>query len=203
MAARKPARGKKVATPRVVYQFKLTLRNTQPPIWRRIQVPECTLDDLHGYIQTAMGWTNSHLHSFHVGEQLYGDPDLLCEMMEEYAGRDSLETRLCDLIPEGTDSLALEYQYDFGDGWDHDVEFEGRQPFDAAVGAPVCLDGARACPPEDCGGAWGYQELLQILANKKHPERREKLSWLGGKFDPEAFTPAAATKAMRQGLPRW
>src|SRR5690348_10847142 len=108
-----------------VYQFKITLLDARPPVWRRIQVKDCTLDKLHERIQTAMGWTNSHLHDFKIGGKDYGDPMLLDENFEEFDYGDSTTTKLSDILPRTGRRFRFEYQYDFGDGWRHEVLFEG------------------------------------------------------------------------------
>jgi hypothetical protein len=102
------------------------LKGIRPPIWRRIHVKDCSLDKLHEHIQTAMGWTNSHLHQFMIDGVLHGDPDLLCEGWEdEVQPVDSLHTRLSTTIPGNGKPLRFEYEYDFGDGWQHEIVFEG------------------------------------------------------------------------------
>jgi hypothetical protein len=186
-----------------VYQFKITLLESQPPIWRRIQVRDCTLDKLHEHIQTAMGWTNSHLHHFKVKDQLYGDPMLLQENFEDMEYEDSTTTTISDILPKTSRRFRLEYEYDFGDSWHHEVLFEGVVRADPKARYPLCLEGERACPPEDCGGVWGYAEFVEAIQNPDHERYEELLEWVGGRFDPEEFDPAKATKAMRKGLPDW
>jgi hypothetical protein len=198
-----PAKARKPKPNTTVYQFKITLIGATPPIWRRIQVPDCTLDKLHEHIQTAMGWTNSHLHHFRLGEQLYGDPELMPENFEEMGYEDSTTTMLSDLVPKTGKRFHFIYEYDFGDGWEHEVVFEGRPAVDPKAKYPVCLEGARACPPDDCGGVWGYADFLEAIQNPDHEQHEELLEWVGGKFDPVKFDPAKATKAMRKGLPDW
>jgi hypothetical protein len=166
-------------------------------------VQDCTLDKLHEHIQTAMGWTNSHLHHFKLGEQLYGDPMLIEENMEEMGYEDSTRTMLRDILPKTGKRFRFVYEYDFGDGWEHEVLFEGLMGAEAKVKYLLCLEGARACPPEDCGGIWGYADFLEAIGNKKHEQHEELLEWIGGRFDSEEFDPANATKAMRKGLPDW
>jgi hypothetical protein len=185
-----------------VYQFKITLQDTDPPIWRRIQVKDCTLDKLHEHIQTAMGWTNSHLHDFEIGVKDYGDPLLLEEMYEELGYESSLITRLSDVLPRNGKPCQFRYRYDFGDNWQHDLLFEGILRAEPRVRYPVCLAGERACPPEDVGGTPGYQDYVKAVTNPRHKRHREMLGWRGP-FDPEAFDPEAATKSMRRGLPDW
>jgi Plasmid pRiA4b ORF-3-like protein len=186
-----------------VYQFKITLLETQPPIWRRIQVGDCTLDKLHEHIQTAMGWTNSHLHHFRIVGRLYGDPMLLEETFEELNYADSTRTRLSDILPEGGQRFRFEYQYDFGDSWQHEVLFEGRLPSEPKPSDPLCLEGERACPPEDVGGVWGYADFLQAIADPENEQHEEMRQWIGRRFNPEAFNPVVATKRMKRGLPDW
>jgi len=186
-----------------LYQFKITLKDTDPPLWRRIQVKDCSLDKLHEHIQTAMGWTNSHLHHFTIGGVLYGDPQLLLEGFEDDPEVvNSLETRLSSMVPEDGSRFAFTYEYDFGDGWDHDVLFEGCLCAEAGSRYPLCVEGERACPPEDVGGTYGYQEYVEAMADSKHEEHADYLEWRGP-FDPEAFDAQAATKMMRRGLPNW
>jgi hypothetical protein len=186
-----------------VYQFKITLLESRPPIWRRIQVKDCTLDKLHEHIQTAMGWTNSHLHHFRVGEQLYGDPDLMQENFEDMEYKDSTTTKVSDILPEGGKRFRFQYEYDFGDSWYHEVLVEGVVRAEPRKKYPLCLEGASACPPEDCGGIWGYADFVEAIQNPEDERHEELLEWVGGRFDPEAFDPAKATKAMKKGLPDW
>jgi hypothetical protein len=113
-----------------VYQFKITLKGIKPPIWRRIQTKDCTLDQLHEHIQTAMGWTNSHLHQFEIEGEPYGDPTLMEDDFEEM--EDSTATKLGDIVPEGTRRFRFMYEYDFGDSWEHEILFEGCLPAESA-----------------------------------------------------------------------
>ena len=158
-----------------LYQFKITLVGSKPPIWRRIQVEDCTLDNLHEHIQTAMGWTNSHFHHFRIGEQLYGDPMLMEENMEEMNYKDSTRTKLSKIVPTTGKRFCFTYEYDFGDGWEHEILFEGSPKKEPGKKYPLCLEGARACPPEDCGGVWGYVDFLKAIGNKKHKQHKEML----------------------------
>jgi hypothetical protein len=150
-----------------------------------------------------MGWTNSHLHHFRVGEQLYGDPDLMQENFEEMEYEDSTSTKLSAILPRSGRRFAFEYEYDFGDGWRHEVMFEGCLRTERGKRYPVCVEGARACPPEDVGGTWGYQEFLEAISDPEHEDHDGLLEWAGGSFDPEDFDPAAATREMHRGLPDW
>jgi Plasmid pRiA4b ORF-3-like protein len=186
-----------------VYQFRITLLDAPRPIWRRIRVCDGTLDRLHEHIQTAMGWTNSHLHHFRIGETLYGDPLLMGENFGDMGYRDSTTTLLSGIRPQAGKPLRFEYEYDFGDGWQHEVLFEACPPAEPRERYPLCLEGEGACPPEDVGGVFGYADFLAAIADPEHEEHDDLLRWAGGKFDPEAFSPVTATRRMKQGLPDW
>jgi len=186
-----------------LYQFKITLLGSKPPIWRRIQAQDCTLDKLHEHIQTAMGWTNSHLHQFEIKGQRYGNPELLDDGFDDFECEDSTTTMLSEILPKTSKRFAFKYEYDFGDSWEHEVLFEGSPTADPKAKYPLCVEGQRACPPEDCGGIWGYGDFLEAIRNPKHEEHENMLEWIGGKFDPEKFDPGKATKEMKKGLPDW
>ncbi len=186
-----------------VFQFRITLLDAPRPIWRRIQVRDDTLDRLHEHIQTAMGWTNSHLHHFRIGKTLYGDPLLMGANFGDMDYRDSTTTLLSDIVPRGRKRFPIEYEYDFGDGWLHEVLFEGRSPAEPGKRYPLCVEGEGACPPDDVGGVFGYADFLEAIADPEHEEHDEFLEWAGGSFDPEAFSPATATRRMKHGLPDW
>jgi hypothetical protein len=178
-----------------VFQLKVTLLDTKPPIWRRVLVDGGgTLDHLHEVIQAAFGWWNYHLHEFEVGRTRYGVPDPDEDWGEP--PRDERRTRLDAIAGEGS---SFRYTYDFGDGWDHKITVEKVLPTDTSSTVPACIDGRRACPPEDCGGTWGYRELLEILANRTHPEHDERREWIGRPFDPAAFDPSEFYDNLRNG----
>ena len=193
----------KISAKERLYQLKITLKDLKPVIWRRIQVRDCTLDKLHDHIQTAMGWTNSHLHHFRINDKLYGDPWLMEEDFGALGYVNSRITRLNAVIPKSGRRFHFEYEYDFGDSWWHEVLFEGCLRADPAVRYPLCLEGERACPPEDVGGTPGYRKCVKVIANRDHSKRNEYLDWIGGWFDPEEFDPELATKMMKRGLPDW
>jgi hypothetical protein len=201
--ARLPAKAKKRKPSDPVYQLKITLLGVKPPVWRRIQVRDCSLENLHEHIQTSMGWQNRHLHHFKIGEQLYGDPMLLEERVEEMDYKDSTTTMLSDFMPKTGKRLRFFYEYDFSDSWKHEVLFEGCPMPEAGRRYPICLEGDRACPPEDVGGVCGYAEFLKTIHDKNHEEREVMLEWEGGWFYPEEFDPVTATKSMNKGLPKW
>jgi len=186
-----------------LYQFKITLLESEPPIWRRIQVKNCTLDKLHEHIQTSMGWTNSHLHQFEIGGVIHGDPELLYEgWQDETPPVDSLNTRISQIVPKDGKRYSFRYEYDFGDDWQHEVLSEGCLRAAKGERYPLCVEGERACPPEDVGGIWGYAEFLQALADPDHEQHDDFMEW-AGPFDSEEFDAGKATKAMRRGLPDW
>ncbi len=172
----------KVKQAKSIYQIKISLIGAKPPIWRTILVPDnLKLTAFHDVIQAAIGWTDSHLHQFIANNVFYGIPDDEFGMEIE----DESKYKLSQLLKKEKDSIK--YEYDFGDSWEHKILLEKILPFDAKTALPVCLKGKRACPPEDCGGIWGYEELLQTISDPNHPEHEEMLEWLGGEFDPEEF----------------
>jgi hypothetical protein len=187
---------KQPATTDFVYEFTITLSDIEPPIWRRVQVPDGTLDEFHQWIQGAMGWENAHLHEFKIGGKSYADPDMLEDSFDEEEMGDTLTARLSDVLGHRRKGFRFGYLYDFGDSWEHEIRYEGRRPADPEVRYPVCLEGARACPPEDCGGSWEYQSMLEALAHPEDEEYEHWKEWVGD-FDPEAFSPAERTRAMQ------
>jgi hypothetical protein len=188
---------------RLLYQLRITLRGVKRPIWRRIQVRDCTLDKLHEHIQTVMGWTNSHLHDFDIDGQRYGDPELMEEDFSERYYKDSTITLLSSILPEDNKPIRFQYEYDFGDAWKHEVSFEGCPKPEKGQKYPLCLEGERACPPEDVGGVGGYVKFLKTIKNREHKERVETLEWVEGWFDPDEFDATTATKSLWKGLPDW
>jgi hypothetical protein len=165
-------------------QLKLSLRGvSKPPVWRRLLVPaDLRLDRLHDVIQTAMGWTDTHLHVFSTALGDYGVPD------PELGFKNERNARLGQLLKQRGDRIR--YAYDFGDGWEHDVVLEQHLDPDPEVLIPACVAGKGACPPEDCGGPWGYADLKQTLAEPDHEDHGEMVDWLGldsaDEFDPAA-----------------
>ncbi len=165
-----------------IYQIKITLKGTRPPIWRRLLVPGAiTLDLLHDTIQDAMGWADCHLHQFTINGQYYSipSPDDWDPM------EDSRDIRL-DGLGMSEKSKFL-YEYDFGDSWIHEIFVEKILPPDPKMVSPVCIKGKRACPPEDVGGVWGYANLVEAIKDPEHEEYEELLEWVGDDFDPEEF----------------
>ena len=166
-----------------LFQLKITLRGvSKPPVWRRVLVPAAiALDELHEVILRVMGWHGGHLHVFSDGMTEYGVPD------RELGHADEAGVELADLVSAPGERVS--YTYDFGDDWEHDIKLEKVLAPDPAVVIPVCLTGKGACPPEDCGGAWGYADLKEATANPDHEEHEELLGWLG-LDDPSEFDPA-------------
>jgi len=167
---------------RSIYQLKVTLKGSKPPIWRRFEIASSDdLEDLHITLQIVMGWQDEHLHEFSQGNLRYGLPD------EDYPSDILHENdyRVDQVLKKEKDKLI--YDYDFGDGWRHEVLLEKILPFNTEVILPHCIKGKRACPPEDIGGIGGYENLLKTLANPADPEYEETLEWIGEDIDAEYF----------------
>jgi hypothetical protein len=173
-----------------IYQIKVTLNESEPPIWRRFQVPgDVRLSRLHDVLQVVMGWTDSHLHQFKVGGTSFGIPD------PEFGGiEDDKRVTLQEVAP--AEGARFVYEYDFGDSWEHDLLVEKIMPPEPGVAYPRCLAGERHGPPEDCGGIWGYANFVEAIQDPRHPEHDELLAWAGGKFDPEAFDLERVNRAL-------
>lgn len=163
-------------------QLKITLDEIRPPIWRRLLVDEYdNFYELHHALQIAFGWQNYHLFQFMIGREMIGIPDPEFPKM-----RDAREVLLKDRL---TEKMTLNYEYDFGDSWNHKITVEKIIPAEKGVQLPSCSGGARKAPPEDCGGPYSYGDMLEALKDKNHPEYDEFVEWLGGKdkYDPEFF----------------
>ena len=177
---------------RQIFQLRISLADVTPEVWRRVALPGAyTLDRVHRVIQYAMGWQNYHLHSFEIEGVQYGEPDPEGELEL----RDELEARL-DAVA-GKDSHFV-YTYDFGDWWEHEIAVEAIHPAEPDERYPVCLEGGRACPPEDVGGAYGYSGFLAALADPTHPEHAAMREWVGKPFDPEQFDREFVTTLLRR-----
>lgn len=199
----------------MIYQIRITLRGTKPPIWRKLAVPSgVTLGQLHELIQIAMGWSDCHLHGFVLKDKsLEKNPRELARLMtmerfeDMFAGASGMRTFSpktdpfgMDLDMEGEDEDAvalaevcprvkskLTYEYDFGDGWEHLIEVQKIIDPKPGTEYPVCLSGKLACPPEDCGGVWGYYDMLEAIENPEHESHEDLTDWLDEDFDPQAF----------------
>lgn len=183
-----------MAKSKQVYRIKITLQGSKPPIWRRVEVPaDIRLSALHEVLQDVMGWEGEHLHQFMIGRECYGG-----EMLADQGDvEDEDEVKLNTLIKKEKEKFL--YEYDFGDSWEHRLEVERILPADPDVHYPRCVAGKRACPPEDCGGVWGYAELLEAIRDPAHPEHEDMLEWVGGEFDPEEFNLEAVNELLRGG----
>ncbi|MCA0374251.1 MAG: plasmid pRiA4b ORF-3 family protein [Gemmatimonadetes bacterium] len=163
-------------------RLKLTLRHIRPPVWRRIEVrADVTLAALHQVLQAAMGWTDSHLHLYRHDERLYGvpDPEFGVRILNERS------VRVGQLLTVVKD--RLEYTYDFGDGWEHTIVLEAIGEAMPGVRYPRVLGGKRACPPEDVGGPFAYDDFLEALTDPAHDDHAWRTEWIGGAFDAEHF----------------
>ncbi|AFZ69393.1 plasmid pRiA4b ORF-3 family protein [Deinococcus peraridilitoris] len=190
----KGAPTKAASSPTEVHQLKITLNGSKPSVWRRIQVPSTsTLGQLHAAIQLAFGWTNSHLHEFEIAQQRYTMD--LADEFDDFGGIDEDTVTLTAVLPKGT---RAKYLYDFGDSWQHTILVEDILPADPQATYPTCLTGKNACPPEDCGGFFGYAQMLEELQDPDHPEHETWLEWLGGDFDPKAFSVDEANARLAQ-----
>ncbi len=185
----------KTNNPLGICQIKITLRYVRPPIWRRIQVAgDVTLAKLHRIIQEVMGWYDSHLHQFIVGKTYYGVPSL--DEFSELDLKDERKVKLNQVLSRPKQKII--YEYDFGDGWEHEILLEKMLPPDSKAHYPVCVGGARACPPEDCGGVGGYANFLDAISDPDHEEHDEYLDWIGGEFDPEGFDVDLVNQSLKR-----
>jgi hypothetical protein len=188
-------RQRAVKQPASVHQLKITLLGLEPPIWRRVAVPsDFSLGDLHHVIQYAMGWEQEHMHDFHVGRVTYADPQMFVDKRD----RNEEQAILAEVVPRPRQKIR--YLYDFGDSWEHEIQVEAIGAPEPGLRYPLCLAGERACPPEDCGGIWGYADLLEAQADPDNPENEELLEWLGGPIDPEAFDRDQVNKRLWAAL---
>jgi hypothetical protein len=191
--AKLPAKRKKAAGPAPVYQLKVSLRGAKPPIWRRLLVPaDISLARLHATILAAFGWHGGHMHVFETAYGDFGRAD------RELGHRADESVTLEQVAPQVKDKVR--YTYDFGDDWVHGIMVEKVLDSDPSTAYPRCTGGKRAAPPDDCGGIWGYEELVEVLADPAHPEHEERLQWLGltdaSQFTPEAFDVEAVNRRL-------
>jgi hypothetical protein len=178
---------------KLAYQLKITLEQSKPAIWRSVLVGDCTLDVLHEVIQAVMGWTNSHLHMFQYGDDVFCDPRFEIDVAEY----DETQVHISDLVANGCKKLR--YCYDFGDDWWHTVAIEKSLKPKPTETFPRCVKGAGASPPEDIGGIYGYYELLDAIRSPKHERRAELVEWLGGDFNPDRFDIEEINRALELG----
>lgn len=170
-----------------IYQIKITLKDSKPPIWRRLLISsETTLPKLHDIIQAAMGWYDSHLHAFDIHGEHYSAPSPYDSgHLQEMGMKSTNRVKLNKLIT--AESETFRYEYDFGDDWQHEILLEKILPADPKQKLPLCIKGKRACPPEDVGGVWGYDGFLEAINDPEHQEHESYLQWIGDDFDPETF----------------
>jgi hypothetical protein len=170
-----------------IYQLKVTLLGTDPPIWRRVLVPaDTTLAKLHNVLQIAIGWGDEHMHEFRAGQRRFGRPEP-AEPFMRMPRVESERTVVLSAVLQRVGAKII-YTYDFGDNWEHGILLEKQLVAEPHTTYPVCTDGQFACPPEDCGGIPGYYDLLDALADPSHPRHEELCDWIGGEFNPQGFS---------------
>lgn len=180
-------------TKKQVYQFKVSLKGIEPVIWRQIVVPASySFWNLHVAIQDSMGWSDCHLHMFRIANPETGVIDEIGIPDDDSFEDDPVchpgwELPIADYFMEPGD--RADYEYDFGDSWNHEVFLEGIILREPKTKYPKCTGGKRACPPEDCGGIGGYEMLLKILRDPSHEEHESMMEWVGGRYDSKAFEP--------------
>jgi len=180
-----------------IYQIQVALKGFKPKIWRRILVPSAaSLSDFHKIIQTTMGWTNSHWHQFIKDQTFYTVKMQDDDFWDESNNVDYKKIKIADLLKKEKEKII--YEYDYGDGWEHVVILEKILPIDEKMKYPVCLAGKMNCPPEDCGGAWGYADMLEILKQPDHEEYESYIEWLGIEFDPQYFDKNEKNELLRE-----
>lgn len=192
----KPAKAAPKAAKGPIYQLKITMNHVKPPVWRRVQTGDCTLAQLHDVIQASMGWHGGHLHLFEIGGEQFGLPEQWQgDFMGDGEVNDSHKVKLSQVAADGVKKLR--YVYDMGDDWEHAVLIEKTVESEPGAKYPRCIDGKRACPPEDCGGAWGYGDFLNAIADPKHESHADMVEWIGGEFDPERFDLDGVNEMLR------
>ena len=186
-----------------VFQFKITLDNSAPRIWRRLLIAkDASFFDLHVAIQDVMGWFDSHLHGFSISSKDRNIAPIIIqfpnpEFGDDFAMRDVRDERLEKILNYfGVSIRQCKYEYDFGDGWKHLIKLEDVLFNPEQLPSPQCADGARHCPPEDCGGVTGYAELRRTIKNPRHRDYKETMLWLGGHFDPDYFSVDQVNKEL-------
>ena len=191
-----------VGSPKL-YTMKVTLLDVEPPIWRRFVAPSfMTLDHFHVLLQAVMGWGDAHAYAFTIDNKRFTSQESgfsVDSMWDTQPSYDASEYELCQLIKPG---MTFNYEYDFGDGWEHEIIVENDTSNQYQKYCFYCVEGERACPPEDCGGPGGYERLLEILADPEHPEHDDKVEWLewlgfrDGHFDSEKFDPKVSNRRL-------
>lgn len=178
-----------------IYQLKVTLIGTDPPVWRRLLVPaDMTLAQLHTVLQVAMGWEGEHMHEFSASGRRIGMPNPEDDFMGMTPLEDERKARLSGAFNRVGSKIT--YLYDFGDDWTHALVLEKRLPFDPNIRYPVCVEGQLACPPEDCGGIYGYYDILEATSDPNHVRHEEMLEAYGEDYDPQAFSVDAVNSQL-------
>jgi hypothetical protein len=197
MATRKTT-GRRKSKPQHAYRLLVKIDGSEPTVWRLISVPgHMTLADLDRIIQSAMGWTNSHMHLFVIDGNFYGVPD--DEWIDDKPMLPDEEFTLDEVL--GTSVKGFLHEYDFGDGWHHEVTVQAVELIDDERNSwPMCLAGANACPPEDVGGLGGYEDFLHAIGDPSHEQHKAMWRWCGGPFDPKGFDINSANRAIRDWL---
>jgi len=177
----------------MVHQLRISLNGSEPEIWRSFKInSDSTFEDLHIVIQVVMGWENYHLYEFKNKDYTIGiEPEEAFFSDEDLIPADTI--KIIDVLPRKRSNII--YSYDFGDSWEHKILVE--EIFkDEVIISPICISGEMNCPPEDCGGIWGYTDLLEVIKDKKHPDHVGMLEWLGGSFDPKFFNLSDVNKLL-------
>lgn len=175
-----------------VYQLKIMLEDFKPPVWRRVEVEDCTLLLLHKIIQVTMGWGNYHMWLFDIGGEEYSDD--VIDLDGDWNFASARKAKLSQFVSQGV--KKFDSVYDMGDNWGHVVVLEKVLDADSQVKYPRCVKGKRACPPEDCGGPSGYSDYLKAVQHPDHKQHQKMLEWVGGEFDPEVFDIEAVNKDL-------
>jgi Plasmid pRiA4b ORF-3-like protein len=184
-----------------IYQLKVTLLGPRPPIWRQLLVPaDLTLAQLHDVLQVAMGWQECHMHEFSAGGRYFGRPDPEDRFMGMPPVEDERRVRLSSLLRKI--GAKVIYTYDLGDSWEHSIVLQKCLPAVPTLTYPICTGGKLASPPEDCGGIGGFYDLLDALKDPTHEQHEELQDWVGGDYDPEAFSIDPVNRMLTRLLPR-
>ena len=166
-----------------IFQLKITLKEVMPHVWRRLQIrQDVTLYKLNDYLEGVMGWKGYHHHELRIQGKSYGVPSPVYDDVDNFKMRNERKYKLCQLVKIGD---SFEWGYDFGDCWQHIVEVEKAFVREPGVEYPVCIEGERACPPEDVGGPMGYEQFLKVISDPSHEDYEHFVEWSGGNFDPE------------------
>ena len=179
------------------------LCGSRPRVWRRFQLEDATVGELHVVIQFVMGWQFAHLHQFDINDEVY-QPSIQDEFGFGIPTKDEDDFLLSDVLPKGIepkDKFRFLYTYDMGDNWEHEIVFAGYQPYDLETDYPICIGGENACPPEDVGGLWGFYDFLEAVSDPQHSEHEHFIEWIG-EFDPDHFDFNEVNKTLRTRLTR-